>query len=281
MLLNARLVDRLRFACLFRGASTDAAVAALRPYQNADGGFGHALEPDGRTPFSQPLTTALAFDILDELGRFDHDMVLPACGYLDSISRRDGGVPFVHPSIRPHPRAPWWQPDDGPEGSLLPTAQLVGLLHKHGFDHPWVDRATEFCWQRADALNETHGYEARALVCFLDHVPDRSRAERVAELLGRLVVDQALVALEVTQPGEVHTPLDFAPSPGSVARRWFDDRTIDAHLDALVDEQQPDGGWTFNWQTWTPITAFEWRGEVTVRQLARLGRFGRLPLTDH
>ena len=113
MLLNARLVDRLRFACLFRDAPTDAAVSALRPYQNADGGFGHALEPDGRTPFSQPLTTSLAFDMLDELDRFDDDLVLPACGYLDSISRADGGVPFVHPSIRPHPRAPWWQPDDG------------------------------------------------------------------------------------------------------------------------------------------------------------------------
>src|SRR2546421_7687640 len=113
MLLNARLVDRLRFACLFRDAPTDAAVFALRPYQNADGGFGHALEPDGRTPFSQPLTTALAFDMLDELDRFDDDLVLPACGYLDSISRPGGGVPFVHPSIGPHPRAPWWQPDEG------------------------------------------------------------------------------------------------------------------------------------------------------------------------
>src|SRR5437660_2280309 len=121
MLLNARLVDRLCFACLFRRAPAGPAVGALRPYQNADGGFGHALEPDGRTPFSQPLTTSLAFDMLDELNRFDDDLVLPACRYLDSISRADGGVPFVHPSIRPHARAPWWQPDEGPEGSLLPT----------------------------------------------------------------------------------------------------------------------------------------------------------------
>ena len=167
----------------------------------------------------------------------------------------------------------------GPRGSLLPTAQLVGLLHKHGIDHPWVEPATDCCWRRADALTQSHAYEVRALVCFLDHVPDRSRAERAAERLGHLLAGQALVALDVHAPGEVHTPLDFALSPDSVARRWFDDRTIEAHLDALVDNQQPDGGWTFNWQTWTPITGFEWRGEVTVTQLARLNRYGRVHLT--
>jgi hypothetical protein len=280
MLLNARLVDRLRYAHLFRGAPADQAVASLRPYQNPDGGFGHALEPDGRTPLSQPLTTALAFEMLDELGRFDDDLVRPACDYLASISRPDGGVPFVHASIRPHPRAPWWQPDEEPVGSLLPTAQLAGLLHKHNVDHPWLERATEFCWRRAAELEQTRAYEVRSLVCFLDHVPGRSRAVRTAERLGRLVFDQALVALEVAAPGEVHTPLDFAVSPDSLARRWFDDRLIDDHLDALIDNQQPDGGWTINWQVWTPITGFEWRGVVTVTYLTRLARYGRLQLTN-
>src|SRR5438128_7750211 len=148
MLLNARLIDRLRFAHLFRAGSADVVVAALRPYQNPDGGFGHSLEPDARTPLSQPLTTMVGLDILDEVDRYDQDMVAPVCDYLASITTADGGVPFVHPSIRPYPRAPWWEADDDPPGSLLPTAHIVGLLHKRSVDHPWLERATAFCWER-------------------------------------------------------------------------------------------------------------------------------------
>jgi len=70
---NARLLDRLRFDCLFRGGDADRVVAALRPYQNPDGGFGAALEPDFRGPVSQATTVEHAFRILDELGRFDAD----------------------------------------------------------------------------------------------------------------------------------------------------------------------------------------------------------------
>jgi hypothetical protein len=31
------------------------------------------------------------------------------------------------------------------------------------------------------------------------------------------------------------------------------------HLDAQIDAQQSDGGWTFNWSVWTPGTEQEWR----------------------
>ncbi len=49
---TARLLDRHRFAFLFLDGPRDAVLRALRPYQNADGGFGHALEPDLRGPVS-------------------------------------------------------------------------------------------------------------------------------------------------------------------------------------------------------------------------------------
>src|SRR3954463_14700005 len=67
---NARLIDRLRFQFHFHGGSADAVVAALRPYRNADGGFGNALEPDIRDPSSQTIPTWEAFKLLDEIGRF-------------------------------------------------------------------------------------------------------------------------------------------------------------------------------------------------------------------
>src|SRR5512147_1401750 len=61
---NARRVDRAIYEVIFGGASADALVTALEPYRNADGGFGHALEPDLRTPHSQPLHTETGLAML-------------------------------------------------------------------------------------------------------------------------------------------------------------------------------------------------------------------------
>lgn len=46
MYSNARLLDRRRYEFHFGNGSAEAVIDALRPYQNADGGFGGALEPD-------------------------------------------------------------------------------------------------------------------------------------------------------------------------------------------------------------------------------------------
>jgi hypothetical protein len=52
-------------------------------------------------------------------------------------------------------------------------------------------------------------------------------------------------------PGEVHTPLDFAPLPDSIGRPLFDEAVISAHLDHLAAAQRDDGGWTFGWPSWS------------------------------
>ncbi|HKW23919.1 MAG TPA: hypothetical protein VJO13_21265, partial [Ktedonobacterales bacterium] len=87
---TARLLERRRFARLFLDGERQAAVEALRPYQNADGGFGNALEPDVRAPVSQPVPTWKALCILDEAGAFRDPMVTQACDYLLSITTAEG-----------------------------------------------------------------------------------------------------------------------------------------------------------------------------------------------
>ena len=69
---NARLIERHRFAHLFKGAPPEPVAEAVRPYQNPDGGFGNALEPDLRTPTSQPIAVNSALEDLDEV-RLDPD----------------------------------------------------------------------------------------------------------------------------------------------------------------------------------------------------------------
>jgi hypothetical protein len=277
--LNARLIDRLRFAHLFRGGAATPVVAALRPYQNDDGGFGNALEPDFRGPVSQPATGDQALRVLAEVDAFDDPMVGQVCDYFAGIAAPDGGLPFVLPSVRAYPRAPWWQSeDDQPPGNLLPTASIVGLLLARGVQHPWLEPATEFCWRQIDRLDRSHPYQMRSVIAFLDRIPDRQRAEQVFAKVGPKVLEQGLVELDPAAAGEVeiHTPLDFAPEPSSLARGLFADDVIEAHLDALVAAQQDDGGWTFNWPVWTPAVEPEWRGFITIEMLLRLRAYGRL-----
>lgn len=276
--LNARLIDRLRFAFLFRGGAAADVRTALRPYANPDGGFGNALEPDLRGAASQPEPVEVAFHILDETTSdaepFDGPLVQAACEYLRRVSADDGGVPFVLPSVRTAPAAPWWQTPDDPPGHLIPTGSLAGLLHKHGVTHPFVARATEFCWQQIDALTETTPYTAYAILTFLDHVPDRDRAEASFDRLRPLL--RKHVTLDPDASGEAHFPLDFAPEPHGFGRRLFDDATIERHLEALVAAQGDDGGWGFNWPAWTPVVRHEWGGHVTVGRLKTLRAYGRL-----
>ncbi len=286
---TARLLDRHRFAFLFLDGPHDAMLKALRPYQNADGGFGHALDPDLRGPVSQPQPVWSALRVLDEISAFDDLMVKQACDYLMTITTAEGGVPFALPSIRSYPRVPWLHPDDQPPASINPTAGLAGLLHKHRLDHPWLERATAYCWHYiesgerwvserdlSDFERASEGYDMRAALPFLDFVPDRNRAEKALERIRPYLFEQKIVALDPTASGEVHTPLDFAPRPESITRQLFSDEVIDTHLDTLVAAQEEDGGWPINWLVWTPAAGLEWRGWATVEALKTLQAYGRL-----
>ncbi|WP_043635064.1 hypothetical protein [Nonomuraea candida] len=271
--LHARLIDRLRFEALFRGGSRERVLDVLRCYQNADGGFGHALEPDLRGAGSQPEPVEVAFWILDELDAFGTPMVPAACDYLASVTTPDGGVPFVLPSVRDTPRAPWWQTDDDPPGSLVPTASIAGLLHKHGVTHPWLTTATDFCWSRIEELKECGAYDTLAVLTFLEHVPDRARAEAEFARLRDTIL--ATVTFDLEAEGHVHHPLDFAPEPARLP--LFARDVLDPHLDALAAAQSAEGGWGPNWQMWTPAVEHEWGGYLTVQRLKTLRAYGRLP----
>jgi hypothetical protein len=273
--LSGRLIDRHRFTHLFRGGPVEPVLAALRPYQNDDGGFAHALEPDLRGPVSQPQPVEVAFHVLDELNAFDDPMIGRACDYLITINTDERGVPFMLPSAMTQPRAPWWQTGDNPAASVNPTAAIAGLLHKHRVSHPWLEPATDFCWKRLDAMESAPPYDMKCILLFLQHAPDASRARAVMEHVRPLLTRGDMVAMEPGAEGEAFSPLDFAPAPESIGRGAFPDGVIDAHLDALVAAQGEDGGWPVPWPVWTPATGPEWRAWITIGALRTLRAYGR------
>jgi hypothetical protein len=164
----------------------------------------------------------------------------------------------------------------GAAGVALQHRQHRRHAARRRVEHSWLARATELLWRRIDELDDPGPYGLRGVLAFLQHVPDRDRAGQALERVGPLLFERDMVALDPAAEGEVHTPLDFAPNPDSMARRLFDDAVIDAHLDHLAASQAEDGGWTFNWLAWSPVAASEWRGSLTVDALRTLRASGRL-----
>lgn len=281
---EGRLVERRLAAVLFDGADASGAIDAIRAFRNPDGGFGHGLEPDKRCPASLPIDVERALDIFLAVtkdgagyeGDFDPDgLVWGACDWLATVAAPDGAVPLAFPVMERYPRAEHWSDWTYTPG-LNPTAGLAGRLHQLGVTHPWLDRATEWTWARLDSGFDEDAHSLIEVLEFLAHVPDRGRAEAFGAHVGDWLTQAAWFRADPADPSYGLTPLHLAPSPDSPWRRLFEAKTIDGHLDRLVTDQQPDGGWPITWEPPGLASTLDWRGIETLRALCILRAYGRL-----
>jgi hypothetical protein len=294
VLSQARLLERRLFATVFLGQPAARVVDALRGYQNDDGGFGQALEPDTRCPASLPIYVEVAFQALAAAAAAGHGpashgaaefvaayagMVERACDFLARTARdaaAGGAVPPAFPVIESFPRAAHWT-EWTYQPALNPTAGLVGLLYQLGVDHPWRAEGAAYCWQKLDS-GELPG-DAHSLsetLIFLDHVPDRDRADKHVAVLAATLPNLPMFHLDPHATGYGLSPLHLAPEPGSRWRELFTNSQIDGHLDRLEADQQPDGGWPISWEPPSDAAVWEWRGMVTLQALRTLTSYGRL-----
>jgi hypothetical protein len=276
ILRNARLLERATFATLFEGASPEPVRRALAAYQNDDGGFGNALEPDKRDPASQPVDVQFALETMDKAGAFDMGMARRACAWLMSASTEEGGVPFALPSVNDYPHAPWWATERHPPANLNPTAAILGMLLKHRVEHPWLARAEAFCWRNIARINRTEFHELMPVIAFLSHTADGARADKAMTGILERIAAPGAVALEPDATGYVHMPLEWAPTPDSPCRALFSDPVIGRHLAALAAAQKEDGGWPISWDPISRAVELEWRGIRTIEALRTLRAYGRI-----
>ncbi len=271
---EARLLERRLFANLFEGAPAAGVVDALRGYQNADGGFGHGLEPDKRCPASLPADVEVAFQALAAAGTVDGPMVQRACDFLASVADPAGAVPLAFPIIESYPRAGHWSDWTYAPG-IFPTAGLAGLMHRMAVDHPWRALATEFCWSALDAGMPDDAHALGEVLVFLEHVPDRGRADALVPAVADRLASASSYRADPDDPAYGVTPLHLAPTPGSPWRRLFADDLIAGHLARLRRDQQPDGGWPLTWEPPGHASTLEWRGIETLRAVRVLTAYDR------
>jgi hypothetical protein len=277
---HARPLDRRRLELLVDGGDPAHVLAALDGYRNPDGGYGWGLEPDLRATESQPGGAYHAFEVFDEIGPSTSPRAVELCDWLASVALPDGGLPFALPVSDAAACAPFWAQADPTVSSLqisafvTGTAQLVAAHDEAVAAHPWLARATDYCLAAIDALTDApFAIELAAAVGFLDAVHGvRPEAAGLLERLGRYIPADGRVRVTSGAEDEAMRALDFAPTPDRPVRQLFSQEVIAAELQRLADEQQDDGGWVVDFESYSPAATLEWRGYTTVRAVSILRR---------
>jgi hypothetical protein len=278
MAAHARLLDRRRFELLTGAGHPAAVLAALDAYRNADGGYGWGLEPDLRAAESQPAAALHAFEALADVAPVTTPHAAALCDWLDTVALSDGGLPFALPIEDPTGCAPFWAQADPEVFSLQITAIVTAHANRVAAHdpavaaHPWLARATRRCIAAIDALQAAPAaYAVAFAVRFLDSVYEReSAAPALLARLGEYVPRDGRLRVAGGLPDESLRPLDFAPEPGRPARTILDETAVAADLAQLAGEQEEDGGWSVDFQSYSPAAALQWRGYATVRALTVL-----------
>ena len=141
-----------------------------------------------------------------------------------------------------------------------------------------MERACGYCFAAVEALEVApHAIELSFAVRFLDAASGRyPQALPLLQGLARFVPRDGRVPVTGGSEGETMSALDFARMPGTLASGLLGAGVVEAELAELADSQLPDGGWSVDFASFSPIAALEWRGYATVDALLTLRRAGRL-----
>lgn len=281
----------LELACfqhLFEGASAELVLNELNKFQNSDGGFGHGLEPDLRTPASSALCTSVAFQHLRDLNvPATHPMVSNGLDFfLRTFDKHQATWRIIPEVAEQSPRAPWWYQQEREERfeefSLNPNAEILGYLYDYQQAVP--DDVIALVTERVfSALHATDRLEMHEILCLLRLL----KTETLAEDYKQEIVVKVKVELSdlARTPEQWQTyglrPLQVATEPTSVFMAGLED-AVAANLDYDIRTQHASGCWEPLWQwddtypeAWTKARQ-EWSGVLTVDTLMTLQRFGRI-----
>jgi hypothetical protein len=272
MAAHARTLDRRRFELLDPQAHPDpeAVFAAVDAYRNPDGGYGWGLEPDLRSPESQPGGALHAFEAMADAGPATTPRAKDLCDWLDQATLPDGGVPFARPVSDARGVAPFWAGADPAQSSLQITAYVAAAAHRVAqhdqavAKHPWLRTATDYCLNAIAALDEApFALVLNASLQLADAVYD-DHPEAI-ERLGQFIPETGHVQVTGGKPDEMMRPLDLSPHPDRPVREHIAADVIGQDLERLAGEQRDDGGWVVDFQSYSPAAELEWRGYATVR----------------
>ncbi len=289
---NARPLDLARWQYHFEDGKRETVLNALSYYQNEDGGFAHALEADCFNPFSTPIQTWEATELLREINFTDgnHTMIKGILKYLESgkdFSSEHKQWMNTVASNNDYPHAIWWS--YGENGSLYeynPTACLAGFIIK--FANPNTNLYQKACTIVKEAYSyflERVPYEDMHITpCFIRLFEYLSEAKvdllNMEEFKGKLKKQvQENICKDTEKWGKkyVALPSTFIESKESI---FYTDNAglVEQECQLIEDMQLADGSFPIPWQWGTDYKEFAisvnwWKSSVIIKNALYINNF--------
>ncbi len=292
---NARPLDIARWQYHFDNGSKDAVLATLTAYQNEDGGFGHAIEPDAWNPNSSPIQTWVATEILREINFTDstHSIIQKILHYLNSGESFDGHLwNNTIKSNNDFPHAPWWhtQSDSTCHNDYNPTACLIGFVIR------FADKSSKLyqlgnrlakeafdAYIGQDLLKDMH--TAACHMRLLQYCMEAGANDLfdIEALKARLIEQvEYSITMDTAQweTGYICKPSQFFNSRGSIF--YHNNRHIaEYECEYILKSQQNDGSWDIPWswndypEEWA-VSKNWWKSNGTILNMLYLKGFDKL-----
>jgi hypothetical protein len=249
------LWERVLFAHLFEGAPLAHVLQCLACYKNPDGGWGHGIEPDIKTPDSHPLAMEFALHIFRVTEINPRNLFNDAPEWLENNRAPDGSL-HNPASIKRYPCAEWWQPTSGQSK----PASIIGNLIRLGICTPTLAETTGKWAKEHLPLEKIEAndclmcaYQAYDYYMHVEDFPDVERYRKAA-------VENVLQLTEEADSCQAYQFFLLAPSPGSEITGTAPKKLVKRMLDGLKVSQQDDGSWHDehnlpHWYPWTTIVA--------------------------
>jgi hypothetical protein len=287
LIRNSRPLDVARWYFQFEDGKAQNVLKALAAYQNSDGGFGHGLEPDLRTPYSSPIATWSATLILREIKfpTMANQMIDKILNYLDE-TLIENRWPTTIPEINEAPHAPWWHFSKENEfWGWNPSVELAAFIIETGKHYPNIYSKAETIINAAmeDFMSSDYKPEVHELANFArsgevllairpDLLPE-GFLNKIRQLIKETVASDPT---SYQSDNYITTPSFFLNSPKSPyypAIKEIADYYC-SHLEASVHSK---GYWSIPW-TWgnDPIHADslrDWKGYQILENMIYLQHF--------
>jgi len=297
---NARQVELSLWQYEFENGSKDALLSALSCYQNDDGGFGNALEPDCHNPNSSPYTTKYAIEILRNVNFDDasHPIMQGIIKFLESGKHlAEYGWLFNIPSNDEYPCAPWWayDPKVNEVAHITVTAEMVCFLLRFVESGSMLYKQAFAFAEKLISEFENVGKKKAGLAGYYKGYYNLINTVRQMDLASKLDISylvsnikeraDEVIERDVAKWGEFNLkPSSLIPSPDSPLYLGNED-IVEKELDYLLDTRPDKGTWGIAWQWWGHYEKYPkefavsenwWKSFIAVEKLKFLQKFDML-----
>lgn len=280
---NAQPLELSVYRYFFEEGSNQAVIDELSKFQNTDGGFGNALEPDFFNPNSSPIATNDAISTLCRVNALNKnsDMVKGIVKYLashDSLDEDKKRWLFAIDSNVDFPHAIWWEKKGDGISKFNPSVSLAAFMVCYGNRTSLYEEIIKEGFEYLQNGGDISGDDVNCYLLAYELLT-KNGIDDIVDI--NIFKDLLCTAIEncICKYTEKYG-VEYVPMPSIIfAGRYLDFITpeikplIFAEKDILGKLQKEDGGFDITWKWYTPYSdEYEqarnwWRPRITIEKL--------------